>query len=101
MDLLPACTEKKRYIVLFMNHFTKFEEDIPLPNQRAETVTRAIVERVILKHGAPQLLLTDGGTNFVSKFVSDTCRLPGVKRLTTTAYYPEANGVVEWPNKTI
>lgn len=98
---LPITTEGNKYVLVFVDHFTKFAEALPLRDQKAETVARAFVERIVLRHGVPQQLLTDQGTNFVSGLMKETCRLLGIKKLTTTAYHPESNGAVERLNKTI
>lgn len=98
---LPTTTEGNRYILVFVDHFTKLAEAVPLPDQKAETVARAFVERVVLRHGVPQQELMDRGINFISNLMNETCRLLGIRKLTTTAYHPESNGAVERLNQTI
>lgn len=59
------------------------------------------MEKIVLRHGTPQQLLTDQGTNLVSRLMKETCRILNIRKLTTTAYHPESNGAVERLNKTL
>jgi transposase InsO family protein len=52
-------------------------------------------------YGATVILLTDNGTQFVSKLFQTVCRLSGVKQGFTTAYHPQTNGQCERFNRTI
>lgn len=72
-----------------------------MPDQKAQTVVRLFVERVILRYGAPQQLLTDTGANFTSRLLSEVCGSLGVQRLLTTPYHPRCNGAVERLSQTV
>jgi transposase InsO family protein len=47
------------------------------------------------------VILTDNGTQFVSKCFQSVCRLLGVKQSFTTAYHPATNGQCERFNRTV
>ena len=49
----------------------------------------------------PKALLFDHGTNLLSHLMTDVCRLLGTKKLNTTAYYPQCDGMVEHFNRTL
>ena len=53
-----------RYILTFQDDLTKFMAAIPIPTQDAETVAREFVQNIVLKHGIPEVILTDQGANF-------------------------------------
>ena len=53
------------------------------------------------RHGAPRVLLSDQGTNFLSKLVSEICQIVGTKQIKTSSYHPETDGLVERFNKTL
>ncbi|KAM7304674.1 uncharacterized protein ISCGN_014574 [Ixodes scapularis] len=61
MGPLPLSTQGNRYLLVFVEHLTRYAEVTPMPDQRAETVARLFVERVVMRHGTPQQLLTDRG----------------------------------------
>ena len=44
----------------------KWVEVFAVPDQKAETIARLFVEGVVCRHGAPEELLSDRGTNFLS-----------------------------------
>jgi hypothetical protein len=61
---LPMTARGNQYILVISDHFTKWGEAVPMPNQRAETVAKAFVNEVVTRHGVPSILLTDQGRNF-------------------------------------
>ncbi|KAG5880834.1 hypothetical protein JTB14_027615 [Gonioctena quinquepunctata] len=69
MDIVgPLVTSMNgnRYLLTFQDYFTKYPEVIPLSDQKADTIARAFVEQIIVRHGTPRKLLTDQGENFTS-----------------------------------
>lgn len=98
---LPVTTSGNKYILVFVDHLTRYAEAFPMPDQRAETVARVFVERVVLRHGVVRQLLTDQGSNFTGRLMNEVYELLGVKKLQTTAYHPECNGAVERLNQTL
>lgn len=59
------------------------------------------MEKVICRHGVPRELLSDRGASFLSKLVAEVCSLMGIKKLNTTAYHPQTDGLVERFNRTL
>ena len=59
------------------------------------------MEGVVCRHGAPQELLSDRGANFLSDLVSEVCKLFDVKKLNTSGYHPQTNGLCERFNSTL
>lgn len=74
---------------------TKFTFAIPLPNAESETIARALIEEVFLNFGFPKIILTDQGSNFISKLFSNFCTLLNIKKINTTAFRPQTNGSLE------
>ena len=73
----------------------------PSPNQKAETIARLLVERVIARHGVPEQLLSDRRTNFLSEVIQEVCTLLGVEKVNTSGYHPQTDGLIESFNRTI
>ena len=59
------------------------------------------MEQIISRHGVPAELLSDRGANFVSGLIKEVCQILGIKRLNTTAYHPQTDGLVERFNRTL
>lgn len=101
MDPLPTTTKGNKYVLVFTDHLTKYAELVALSDQTAETVARAFVDKIVLRHGVSRQLLTDRGTNFVSRLMRDIFELLGVDKRQTTPYHRECNGAVERLNQTL
>jgi transposase InsO family protein len=91
----PTTPNNNRYLLTFLDHLTKYAEAIPITLMTAEERARAYATHVIARHGACSKLLNDQGRNFKSAFFRETCKILGVKQLYTTAYHPQANGILE------
>ena len=98
---LPLTFSGNQYTVVFMDYFTKWPEVFAVPNQKAETIARLLVEFVTSWHGVPELLLSDRGPNFLSELVNEVCGLVGTVKINTAGYHPQCDGLVEKFNSTI
>lgn len=103
LDLVefPTSHRGNRYLLTMIDNFTRYAEAVPMRSQTAEETARAVVREIILRHGAPRYLLTDRGTNFVSQLFKTMCRVLRIKKLQTTAYHPQSNGLVERMHRTL
>lgn len=98
---LPKTHAGNQYILTFQDHFSKYPEAFPLSDQKATTIAKVFVEEIICRHGTPEKLLTDQGTNFTSELFQEICKLLDIEKLQTTSYHPETNGIVERSHQTI
>ena len=98
---LPLTQEGNKYAVVFIDYLTKWVEVFVIADQTAETVARLFVEGVVCRHGVLQELLSDRGGNFLSDLMQEMCKLMGVKKLNTSGYHPQCNGLVERFNSTL
>ena len=62
-------------------------EAFPLRNILTETVVERLIE-VTARLGVPNELLTDNGTNFISKVMQQFCTMMGVKQIKTSHTTP-------------
>lgn len=98
---LPLTRNGNRYLLTFQDIFTKYPEAIPMSDQSVNTIARKYVNHIICRHGCPEKITTDQGAQFTSELFSEICKLLQVKQIQTTAYHPEANGVVERSHQTL
>ena len=98
---LPKSLKNNMYILVIVCQFSKWIELVPLPDQQAETVARAMVDNVFSRLGCPQIIFSDQGSNFNSGLFAELCDRLGITKLRTTAYRPSSNGQVERMNRTI
>ena len=92
---LPTSFEGNQYAVVFLDYLTKWAEVFPSSDQTAQTVAKLFVEGVVCRHGAPQELLSDRGPNFLSELFLEVCKLLEVKKVNTSGYHPQTDGLVE------
>ena len=91
----PETKRGNRYLLTFIDHFSRYPEAIPIPRQDAPTVARALVTEIFSRLGCPQSLSSDKGSNFMSELFQEMCKLLQVKRINSTAFNPQMQGKVE------
>ena len=57
--------------------------------------------KVISRHGVPGELLSDRGAAFLSHLMQNVCKLLNTKKIDTTTYYPQTDGLVKHFNRTL
>jgi hypothetical protein len=92
---------RSRNILVILDEFTRYPEVITLRDMTAHTVARVFFDQWILRYGLPQEIITDRGSNFVSDLFTSLCKLLRIKKLTTAAYRPQANGSNERLHRTL
>jgi len=97
----PKSHSGKRYIICFIDALTKWPEAFAVENIDAVTTARLLVDEIVCRHGAPRTLLSDRGANFLSKLVREVCKLINTKKINTSSYHPQTNGLVERFNGSI
>lgn len=97
----PPSKLGNRYVVVFSEYLTKWVEAFPVPSIEAPVIARLPVDEIFTRHGAPRTLLSDRGSNFLSPLVTEVCRLLNTKKVNTTAYHPQTDGLVESFNNTL
>ena len=103
MDL-PKTTDGNCHVIVFQDYLTKWALVYPIPYQKSLRIAKLLVEEVIPFFGVPEALLSDRGTNLLSNLMKDICNLLGIRKLNTTAYHPQCDGMVErfnWTLKTM
>ena len=98
---LPLTKHKNRYLLVIVDYFTKWPEVFAIKSIDAEVIAKIFTEEIVCRHSCVNTVLTDQGTNFTSKLMKDVCRLVSSKKLQTTTYRPQTDGLVERFNKTI
>ena len=90
----PASTRGNKYVLVCIEHFSKWIEVFPLQNKTADEIAYYLLHGVIARFGAPAEILTDGGGEFEGA-VSKLLLLHLIDRRTTSSNHPQANGLAE------
>lgn len=88
-------SEGYRYLCTFADRTTRWLEAIPLKDISAETVCKTFYEQWVSRYGVPLRITSDRGAQFTSQLFNELCSLLGSSHITTTAYNPKANGLLE------
>ncbi|KYN05101.1 Uncharacterized protein K02A2.6 [Cyphomyrmex costatus] len=102
VDLMgPLPRSKKGHTWLFniQDRFSKWELR-SLRRATATAVTQAIAEDVILRHGCPEIVISDNGTQFRSAQLEKFLTSHAIRHMYTPAHTPQCN-LVERTNRSI
>ena len=83
-----------KFVLVCIEHCTKWVELIPLPSKSSEGVARAFLENIISRFGVPGVVLTDGGTEFQGEFQVLLTQQQITHRVTSRDN-PQADGLAE------
>lgn len=97
---LPKTTEGYVAICVVVDYFSKWVEAKPIQTKTAEEVATFLYE-LICRLGCVSVQINDQGREFCNAVCTKLHKLTGTKQRVTSAYHPQANGLVERQNRTI
>ena len=83
------------HLLTLIDRFTRWPVAIPIKDIAADTIVDAFAHNWVSVYGVPEVITTDRGSQFTSQTWTQLMRTWGTKHITTTAYHPESNGMVE------
>ena len=83
------------YLLTMVDRFSRWPAAVPLKDITTETVINALAHGWISSFGIPETITTDRGSQFTSEVWAQLLSTWGIRHNMTTAYHPEANGLVE------
>ncbi len=98
---LPRSHQGSPYVLVCVDHFSRFTVLAPLPNKFATTVAHALVSHLICPYTTARVLFSDNGTEFKNQILQDICTQFNIKQAFITAHHPTTNGLVEITNRKI
>jgi hypothetical protein len=91
---LPLTVRHNKYVLVMVEHFSKWIELVPSPNKSSEGIAYAFLDRVLSHFGAPAEVLTNQGTEFQGEF-QVLCDKALIDHRTTSQDHLEADGLAE------
>lgn len=92
---LPLTYNGNKYVLSFIDYATRWPESVAVPDIQAETAAKVFIEKILCRYSAPRRLLTDRGSNFRSNFMKSVLDATSTRRLLTTSYHPQCDGLLE------
>lgn len=81
-----------------IDHYTKWVECATLKNKSAEKVAKSVEELIIMNHGTPEHILSDGGMEFASKHKESLVNKYNFEWNYNSPYHHTTTGCVERAN---
>lgn len=97
---LSRSTSGYKYILSIVDYSTRYPEAILLRTTSSKAVADALIQ-YFSKIGIPDERVSDQGSNFLSKLMTQLYEQLGITKIKTSIYHPEANGLIERFNKTL
>nr|XP_019068088.1 uncharacterized protein K02A2.6-like [Solanum lycopersicum] len=97
----PKASNDHRFILVAINYFTKWVEDVTFKSVTKKAVVDFIHSNIICRFGIPKIIITDNAMNLNSHLMKEVCEQFKIVHRHSTPYRPKANGAVEAANKNI
>jgi hypothetical protein len=91
---LPQTSRGNVYIMIMIEHFSKWVELVALPDKSSHNTSHAFLQQVLSRFGACAECLTDQGSEFRGKF-QDLLDHALIDHRQTSRDHPQADGLVE------
>lgn len=98
---LDKCKGGYEYILVVIDHFTRFVQVYATKSKSAKTVANCLFNDYALKFGFPERIHHDQGGEFDNRLIAQLKKNCGVMSSRTSPYYPQGIGQVERFNKTL
>jgi hypothetical protein len=91
MQCNPTLVGGHGYIIVAVDYFTKWAEDMPTFLKDGRTATLFFFNHIITRFGVPQTIVTDHGSHFQNQMMSELHVKLGFRHEKSSPYYPQAN----------
>ena len=98
---LSPSTKGKRYILTFIDRFTRTVALAACETADAASTMRALWKHWVTRYGVPECLSSDGGSHFNNAVLRSACELLEIQQHITVPYHPQSNGCVERSNAVV
>ncbi|XP_058223096.1 uncharacterized protein LOC131332814 [Rhododendron vialii] len=98
---LPTAPGGFKFLIITTDYFSKWVEAEPLITTTEADVRRFVWRNIVTRFGIPYDIVSDNGTQFVGKDLTNLCAEFGIRFFNSTPAYPQGNGQAEATNKTV
>ena len=87
-------------LLVVVDRYSKWVDVEAMSSTTTQDITD-ILQKIFARYGYPLTLTTDNARNLTSAEFEDFCKVRGIRHLTVTPLWPQANGLVERQNRTL
>ena len=92
MGPFPASsTNLNKYLFVVIDQLSKWVELIPMRAATSKKVAETLENQVFCRFGTPKFILSDNGSQFISKTIKQLCKQWRVHHYFTSPYHPQPN----------
>ena len=99
MDCKQSSIGGHHHLIVVMEYFTKWVEDMPTIKFDGETTPHFVFNHIITQFRICRDLVTNHGSHFQNRMTNELYSKLGYKQEYSSSYYPQVNGQVEYVNK--
>jgi hypothetical protein len=98
----PTCKyTKKKCIIIAIHYATKWVEARTSRINIAAVIVIFLYECILTRFGCPLIIVTDQGVHFMNDVIKYLTNHFLLKHVSSTTYYPQGKGQVEFTNKVL
>ena len=97
----PTTMSGNKYIIAFVDWYSGWPEAFAVPDKTGENVVDLIIHKIVARFGSCLQLVTDNGTENVSKIVKEKLTRLKIDQVLTSVYHPQSNAKVGRFHKTL
>lgn len=90
-----------RMILVAVDYLTRWPIAKAVKRIDEETTVEFLVTEVLQHYGVPKYMLSDRGSNFMSKYFKSFLKQVSCRHITTSSFRPQTNGLVERTNQSL
>ena len=87
--------EGNTHILAFICHFSGYVTYVAVPDETAYTTARVFVREIVARTGPPEIILSDRGQGYMSKYFATVAKMLGIRHRTSAARASRTNGYAE------
>ena len=88
-------SQEHRFLLTMVDRFASWSEAVPIKDATTLSYARAFISHWVARFGIPSQLSSNRGAQSTSEVWSAMTKLLGIRLHHTSAYHPQANGLVE------
>jgi len=97
---LPISQKRNKFILVIVDQLSKWVEFFAIPTATAHRIVQLMEDHVFCRFGVPKNIITDQGSQFISKLLAKCCQEWGIKHYFCSPYHPQPN-ISEKTNQTL